>query len=143
MVSAPVRKRGVVPSGNRWKARAKKGGVQVHLGVFDTIEKAAEAVKHFDETGEKPPRSRTRAWSGHRGVTIKGKKFQAEIRKDGKKHFLGTFDDIKAASQAVIHFEATGEKPISLRGRKLPASGFEGVVRNGNSWTAHARKACD
>lgn len=39
---------GVTKHGNRWRARINVNGVKLHLGVFDTIEEAAECRKQAE-----------------------------------------------------------------------------------------------
>ena len=101
--------KGVTLNGNRWKATARKEGKQHHLGYFVNPEEASVAVRHFEDTGEKKPEGHKVGMSGYKGVSLQGNRWTASASKEGKRHYLGTFDTKEEAVSAVRHFEETDD----------------------------------
>lgn len=131
--------KGVTQHRSKWKAQVRKDGKLQHLGSFTTKEEAAEAVKQYEITGVKELPGHKTGSSGFKGVYKQGNRWQAQVSKEGKQHYLGTFDTAELAAKAVENFELTGEKTPTA-GPKQAASGFKCVYARGNRWQAQVRK---
>ena len=136
---------------------------------YDSIEAAEEAAAEAEAEHTlvhgmgREPKERRQS-SGFHGVCARGKRWEAQINYDGKKHHLGTFDtkqeaalaydtaarehgggkmklnyeSIKAAEEAAAHAQAehTLENVHDSRPKPRPPSGFHGVTANGKRWRA-------
>ena len=59
--------------------------------------------------------------TGFRGVEKSGEKFMANIKIDGKKSYLGTFDTKKAAARAYLRKKQKVSSTTGFRGNSVTA----------------------
>ena len=131
-----------------------KCGKRVPLGSFQSEEDAARAVddffvelglarKHFPEEGEVQKASVEMA-SQFLGIfrSPQSKRWAAEIRIDGKKACLGTYDSEEEAARAYDEQAAPLGMPVNfpdegqVQAMKRGSSQYRGVSKQGNKWSA-------
>jgi uncharacterized protein YueI len=165
-------------SGKRWTAQISYDNKRHYLGTFDTKHEAALAYdKAARQCGEDMPlnyeriaaeeavvkvhipavwESGLRQSSEYRGVSWNksSNKWKAQINYDGKRHYLGVFEDEEEAARAydiaekahqdekeqaehtLVHDTCAGPK----QPKPHPASGFNGVHASGKSSRKRPRK---
>jgi hypothetical protein len=182
----------VSASGKRWQAQIRYDGKHHHLGCFGTKQEAAlaydraarqcrgdkllnhDSTKAAEDAAVQaqaehiPKQPKPRPASGFYGVSSNGnrKRWQAQIRYDGKRHNLGCFDtkqeaalaydrkarqcredkllnyeSIKAAEEAAVQAQAEHILVHDMcagppQPKPRPASGFYGVSANEKRWKA-------
>jgi hypothetical protein len=96
---------------NTWKVQIRYDGKRHHLGYFEDEDEAARAYDQAARAqhGEKAQlnfpaegESGSRKSSKYRGISWDkmNNKWRAQIMHDGKKHYLGSFDDEEEAAKA-------------------------------------------
>jgi hypothetical protein len=174
--------RGVSKSGKRFKAQISIDGKMKYLGMYDTPKEAAlafdrTAVQHKrpalflnypnglpidDEELMHPKKRRLKSTNttGYNGVSKSGNNYMSQIRVEGKKNYLGTFDSPKEAAlafdRAIVHHKLSSSKlnyPDGLplddedyealmnptKKRRLSSGntmGYRGVTKNGKRYAA-------
>ena len=127
-----VKFKGVQKSGKRFRAEFKVDNKRQHLGLFDTSKEAAEAhdrarieaghptskLNFQDKVPQiynpKKKKLRPNNTIGYRGVSKKGKRFQAKIYIDGRRHHLGYFGTTKEAAIAYDLAAIQAKRPRSV-----------------------------
>lgn len=86
--------------GMKYVAEVSINGKRTSLGLFDTIEEAAAAIEKI--SGRKPRPANKQSQTGIRGIyPVKPK---AAVRRGGQRYYLGSFDTVEEAEQAVEEF---------------------------------------
>ncbi|EOD25865.1 hypothetical protein EMIHUDRAFT_206065 [Emiliania huxleyi CCMP1516] len=120
---------GVSWTGSRFAVEIKLNGRRVHLGTFDTAVEAA--VAYARAGGEAPAvvadaggvrlHLSSRNPTGYRGVTKGCGRFRVEIKLNGRRVHLGTFDTAVEAAVAYARAGGEGLTPASRgKGTKRP-----------------------
>jgi hypothetical protein len=126
-------------------------------------EVASTATKRMGWQGNREGRGRNRQVSGYHGVTANGKGWQAQVKYDGKQHYLGTFDTTQEAALAydrearksggggnMLNYgtieeaeeaaaKAQREYSLPRHQRARPSSGYYGVSAYRKRWKARIK----
>ena len=93
---------GVIEQCGKFRVIVRHGGRQIGLGTFDTPEEAQDARRQFledPEKYEKPPDPRPSPWgTGVRQVNTG--RFEANVSRKGRWHYLGMFATAAEAREA-------------------------------------------
>jgi hypothetical protein len=119
-------------TGNKYAASIKIDGKNIHLGSYDTAKQAAKAYEKEAIKLRKPfsklnyPKKAPAGYTpiqkallstnttGYRGVSKKGKNFEAKIKIGGKTTNLGTYDTAKEAAIAYDRSVLKANRSTSL-----------------------------
>jgi len=125
---------------NKWRARSRDQGKQLHIGYYDNEEDAARAYQGYVEHGTLP--ARKVPTSAFRGVSWQksGKVWVAEIRKSGQYTRLGRF---QTQQEAALAYNAAATRlgcPASWL-NDVPHAGSAGGDEHNNKDAPTGKKA--